>query len=914
MDTRRWTTLRRLFESASELSIEERSTFLDRECGGDAALRDEVERMLAVDDDSRVVLDDSPVLLAQETVERASPHPHRVGTYEVVRPIASGGMGVVYEAEQKNPSRRVALKMLRSGVLSDSIRRRFLYEAEVLGRLRHPGIAQVYEAGVHTEIGGAEAPFFAMEFVSGARDLLSYAEGEGLDLRRRLELFAEVCDAVQHGHQRGVVHRDLKPANLLVDNAGRPKVIDFGVARITDADLMERSLATQTGEIVGTLRYMSPEQLGGEPSAIDTRTDVYALGYVLYELVCGAPPYDSDGRSFSEVVTAIRDVPPVDPRRRHPGLPADVAWVALRALEKEPDRRYASASELAADVRRILEHEPVAAGPPSGVYRVRKFVRRHALAVSASAAVLAALAVGAAGTTVGLVRALDAEERSRDEATRAGIMNTLLLDTLYAPQPTELGAEVQLVDVLRRAEYDPELLRDHPAVEAQFNRIVGSGLLRLGDVHAARARLELALSRAEEGEGPDAETTILNMRELAVALVGTGERERAAELFEEARARAAACLGEDHHETLLIEARRAERLPPIGTEERLSAMERVHARCVEALGAHSGTTLYVQRKLALELEEHGRFEEASALVEAVVEHEVAGGSARRFMALDARRDLARLRLNAGDAVRAEQILDETVPEWEQCFGLDSPVTAAVMLEQVSAKKVLRKTEEAKAILQTLLDRRLARFGSGDPHNVSAMAERADVCLVEGDVAGGLEWSDRAAAAAIEALGLTEPRTIAARTAYGRALLLSGEDERGADALLALVEEVDEAHGEDSIYLIDALTLLGIALMELDRDVAVEASERTVAIARRSMRPGSPSRTQALIAHGFVLMQIGALEEAESILVEALDATREYSVRPDLQSTALYGLVRVHTATGDLDSAAAYQAELDASRR
>ena len=201
----------------------------------------------------------------------------RVGRYLVDRVIASGGMGTVYEATQDRPHRKVALKMIRAGLATASTIRRFEHEAEILGRLRHPGIAQVYEAGTH-ERDGFATPFFAMEFVPDARGVIEYADGAGLDLKSRVELLATICDSVHHAHLQGVIHRDLKPGNILVDSDGQPKVLDFGVARLTDADIQVTTLQTSTGQLIGTLPYMSPEQCAGDPKDLDTRLDVYALG------------------------------------------------------------------------------------------------------------------------------------------------------------------------------------------------------------------------------------------------------------------------------------------------------------------------------------------------------------------------------------------------------------------------------------------------------------------------------------------------------------------------------------------------------------------------------------------------------------------------------------------------------------
>ncbi len=305
-------------------------------------------------------------------------------------------MGTVYEARQEEPARTVALKVIRAGMISGAALKRFEHESRVLAVLSHPGIAQVYEAGRD----GAGLPYFAMEYIPGARNLVEYAEEEGLGTGARLGLLAQVCDAVHHGHQKGVIHRDLKPANILVDTrsgAAQPKVIDFGVARATDSDMTVATLDTRVGEIIGTLRYMSPEQCEGDPRAVDTRSDVFALGTIAYELLTGRMPYDLTGVSLTGVARIIREMPPAPPSSVNPALRGDAETLVLKALEKEPARRYQSAAEMGADIRRLLAHQPLMARPPSAVYLARKFVRRHRVATGAAAAFVAALVLGALG-------------------------------------------------------------------------------------------------------------------------------------------------------------------------------------------------------------------------------------------------------------------------------------------------------------------------------------------------------------------------------------------------------------------------------------------------------------------------------------------------------------------------------------
>ncbi len=324
--------------------------------------------------------------------------PEKIGHYKVKRLIAAGGMGAVYEAVQEQPRRTVALKIMKQGIASRSSLRRFEYESQILARLRHPGIAQVYEAGMHDD-GTGGVPYFAMEYIAGAKDLIEFARAKEMRTRERLELFILVCDAVHHGHQKGIIHRDLKPANILVDSNGQPKIIDFGVARATDSDLAIPTLQTDVGQLVGTVQYMSPEQIDADPHDIDTRSDVYALGVVLYKLLTRKLPYDVSGTVIYEATRMIREETPKRVSSFNKTLRGDVETIILHALEKDRDRRYQSALELAQDIRRFLDNRTILARPPSVVYQCRTFVKRNKVLVGGIAAVFVALVLGMVGTT-----------------------------------------------------------------------------------------------------------------------------------------------------------------------------------------------------------------------------------------------------------------------------------------------------------------------------------------------------------------------------------------------------------------------------------------------------------------------------------------------------------------------------------
>lgn len=314
----------------------------------------------------------------------------KVGRYVIDGVLGVGGMGAVYRATQSKPNRRVALKLIRSGVLSARTIQRFDLEAEILGRLQHPNIAQIYEAGIDVQSG---SPYFAMEYVDG-QELIRYADAHELTTEQRLRLFVKLCDAIIHAHAKGIIHRDLKPGNVIVSREGEPKVLDFGIARATNEDSPQLTLQTNVGQLVGTLYYMSPEQAVGDTINLDTRSDVYALGVVLFELLTGEIPYQLKGKPLHEAVRIIIETRSRRLSEYSPSLKGDLEIIAQKALEKDKERRYQSVAELRADLQRNLESKPILARPPSVVYLASKFVRRNTRLTIAAACIVIIFGLG----------------------------------------------------------------------------------------------------------------------------------------------------------------------------------------------------------------------------------------------------------------------------------------------------------------------------------------------------------------------------------------------------------------------------------------------------------------------------------------------------------------------------------------
>ncbi len=354
----------------------------------------------------------------------------RLGDVTIVALVGEGGMGRVYEGLQGMPCRTVAVKVMRPGVLSPAATRRFEHEAQILGRLTHPGIAHIYSVGMQPLPGGA-VPYFVMEYIEGAQPITAFAHGRELTARDRVALFRTVCQAVAHGHQKGVIHRDLKPGNILVDAAGHPKVIDFGVARSTDGDIALTTMHTDAAQLVGTLQYMSPEQFDGDAGEIDIRADVYALGVVLYELLAGKPPYDIARRPIYDAARVVREVEPRSLATVNPRLRGDLATIVAKCLEKDRTRRYSSAAELEADLGRTLRGEPITASPPGLVDGLLRLARRHRLAAAAAGSVALALVVAIVGISIFALRAERERRSAVAERQRADAASNDAIERLY---------------------------------------------------------------------------------------------------------------------------------------------------------------------------------------------------------------------------------------------------------------------------------------------------------------------------------------------------------------------------------------------------------------------------------------------------------------------------------------------------
>jgi tetratricopeptide (TPR) repeat protein/predicted Ser/Thr protein kinase len=680
--------------------------------------------------------------------------PERIGHYGILGLLGEGGMGTVYLGEQREPFyRRVALKVIRAGRSSRSYALRFEHERQVLALMNHPGIARVYDAGT-TDDGD---PYFAMEYVPGL-PLTDFCDRERLTMRERLELFVEVCAAIQHAHQRGVLHRDIKPHNVLVtreEGRAHARVIDFGLAKAFDSPLLNAPELTQLGIAVGTPSYMSPEQADRRLTPdIDSRADIYSLGVLLYELLTGRLPLElASNPSFVEQLVREEPLPP-SRRVSELGLPGseiafrrrsavpelrrqltgDLDWIVLKALEKDRERRYATVSELAEDVRRHLRDEAVLAGPPSLGYRLRKLVRRHRRATAAVILMVLGVSVGTAGVAAGLVRSLRAEETARQEADKAREINRMLDEMLASAAPGQSGRDVRVVDVLDRAgeRLEREPLGD-PEVEAGLRATLGRTYLVLGHLDKAGPQLERALALHTKALGPDHANTLAVRIDKARWLFDTGQGAEAEREAKETVARTRAALGDEHSLTRHAMGRQATILGEAGRwDEGVALIRDLIAIQTRTLGADDIETLRAHNVLARLLVGQGHYPEAEAAARRSHEglrKQLGEGHPDVLSAMNTLGGALYFQEKLGDL---EQLARSGVEIRVRTLGREHPETLDAMNNLAAVLGMVGQGAEAEALHRETLEIRRRVLGPEHPRTLDSWTNVGRTLTQQGD--------------------------------------------------------------------------------------------------------------------------------------------------------------------------------------
>jgi len=664
----------------------------------------------------------------------------RIGPYRILRSIGEGGMGVVYEAEQEKPVRRnVALKLVKWGMDTKSVVARFESERQALALMNHPNIASVYDAGATDE----GRPYFAMECVRGV-PIAQYCDTHRLTVKERLELFIRVCEGVQHAHQKGIIHRDLKPSNILVtvqDGRPVPKIIDFGIAKAISQRLTEHSLFTELGQVIGTPEYMSPEQAEMTNLDIDTQTDVYSLGVVLYELLVGALPFDGSelrAGGLIELQRKLREQEPprpstrvsrlgkasttsasnrrVEPRGLVRALRGDLDWITMKALEKDRTRRYASPNDLAADLTRHLNHEPVIASPSSAPYRAAKFVRRHRLGVAATAVAVLAL-VGFA------VRERIQATRIAREARAAEQVSAFLVRLFEVSNPSEArGNRVTAREILDRgaAQIERELAGE-PLVQARLMSTLGNVYRGLGLFDQARPFLERTLIERRGSLGEEHPDTLASMKDLGSLYRQQGRFDAAEPLLTKALETGRRLYGNDGPETLALMNNLANLYRNQGRRDQAESLYRETVEGARrVLGENNPDTLFYTYNLANLYGDLGRFDDAEPLFRVTLESQrrvLGGDHPQTLRAINA---LALLYRNRGRYDEAEPLFKEAVDTQIRVLGEAHVETLASMHNLAILHTQRKRPGEAETLYRKILDIQVRVLGEDHPEATLTM--------------------------------------------------------------------------------------------------------------------------------------------------------------------------------------------------
>jgi serine/threonine protein kinase/tetratricopeptide (TPR) repeat protein len=795
----------------------------------------------------------------------------QVGPYRLLQRIGEGGMGDVWLAEQRHPvHRQVALKVIKAGMDTREVITRFEAERQALALMNHPNIAAVYEAGATPE----GHPYFAMEYVHGI-PITDYCDKQRLSIQERLRLFIDVCAGVQHAHQKGIIHRDIKPSNVLVttqDGKHTPKIIDFGVAKAISQRLTERTVFTELGQLIGTPEYMSPEQAEMTNLDIDTRTDVYSLGVLLYELLAGSRPFDSKElrrAGLAEIQRKLREDEPLRPSSRistlgaestvsatnrrvdlrglEKALAGDLDWITMKALEKDRVRRYETAHALALDVVRHLSDEPVLAGPPSGLYRMKKLLHRHQGTFLAAGAVVLALVVGVIGTSWALLQAVRAERRAAASATEArrqsaiaeAVNDFLNKDLLAAVAPSATrgqGKDVGMREVLDvaaeridQASTQGGRFVSEPLVEASIRSTLGATYRELGEYAAAEKQLKRALELRRKALGDEHQDTARMMNQLGVLNWQQGRLDQAEPLERRAHEIGQRLLGQDHPDTLSYQMNLASVLRAKG---HYNEVEPLYARNLEAkrrvLGDEHPDTLDMMGNFANFFQETGRYEKAEILhrreldIRRRIQGEKAPGTVSTMNNLG--NDLAAL----GRYEEAVPLMQRTLELKIGLYGKAHPSTLNSVDNLAEFARILGRDVEAESLHRQALDGRTRALGPRHERTINSMERLAHTLANLGRFADAEHLAATAATQGAESLGELHLSTLFAQDTHSIALLRLGRADKAEPILRRLQIILDdkkkkgEAIGESDELSAWVRVHLGMALAALERRAEAEA--------------------------------------------------------------------------------------------
>lgn len=901
-------------EAVERYAPDQWDSYLQQACAGDAELERQVRVLLEAHRGEDRLFDGPATHPGEAVCVPALERPGtRIGPYRLIEKLGEGGMGVVLLAEQLEPvERQVALKIIRPGMDTDRVIARFEAERQALAVMDHPHVAKVLDAGT-TETG---RPFFVMELVRGL-PITQFCDQHALSIRERLELFIPVCRAVQHAHQKGIIHRDLKPSNIMVadcDGRAMPKVIDFGVAKAIDQEAMQKRLATECGQIVGTLEYMSPEQARLSQRDVDTRSDVYALGAVLYELLTGITPFDKErlyAAAFDQALRMIdQEEPPAPSSRlsrsdslpsvaaqrgiepaRLPGLiRGELDWIVMKALEKDRGRRYDSAAGLAADIDNYLRDQPVLAGPPSAAYRFRKFAQRHQRVLWAAGLAVLALLVGLVGSVYQAVRATRAEElaetrlaeveRERDSAERARADAEAERDAAgRARREAEAEGEKALAAAAaERTALDQAQKRLDQLQLA--NQILGDIFADL-DIHAIRdgpepleavlgGRLVRAAEQLEAESVGDPLVVAELQHQLARSLLSLGHAKPAIELSKRSYETHAELLGAEHPDTLSSLNYLGRSYQADGQYDRaLTAFEETLNLRTAVLGRDHSDTLNTLNNLATGYLNVRRDDQALALFEEALERSTRVLGPDHADTLTSANNLATCYLYMGQYEKALALLTQTLNQRMAMPGPDHPGTLLTMSNLAAAHLQLDQLDEALELLKATLKRQTVTLGPDHPNTLVSMHNLAALYLRLDQLDEALAMSEETLRRLTATLGADHPDTLDTM----REVALTYSRMNRLDEALAMFEETLKrrraALGPDHMMTVASKDDLAGGYEDAGRyDQAVPLREEALNNQVATRGPHHPDSLRAVGNLAVALHNAGRPEQALPLLDEA----------------------------------------------